>query len=45
VAGDLDELSKSGDEALNKLQAGELGKAMSEQRGCQKPAADPSKEA
>ncbi|GAB3645295.1 small secreted protein [Streptomyces sparsus] len=37
IADDLDKLGKSGDQALNKLQSGELGKAMSEQEGCKKP--------
>lgn len=39
VAGDLDKLSSSGDKALNKLQEGKVGEAMSKQPGCQKPSA------
>jgi hypothetical protein len=37
VAGELDTLSKSGDDALQKLQSGDVGKAMAKQSGCQKP--------
>ncbi|MYV51860.1 small secreted protein [Streptomyces sp. SID3212] len=37
VAEELDKLSKSGDDALQKLQSGEVGKAMAKQPGCQKP--------
>lgn len=37
IASDLDELGKSGDQALNTLQAGDLGKAMAEQDGCRSP--------
>lgn len=37
IADELDKLGKSGDDALNKLQSGDLGKAMSEQDGCKKP--------
>lgn len=37
ISKELDTLGKSGDVALNKLQSGDLGKAMSEQSGCKKP--------
>ncbi|MER8068515.1 small secreted protein [Streptomyces sp. NPDC094034] len=37
VADELDKLSKSGDQALQKLQSGDVGKAMAKQAGCQKP--------
>lgn len=37
ISKELDTLGKSGDVALNKLQSGDLGKAMSEQPGCKKP--------
>ncbi|AQA12679.1 hypothetical protein GCM10009548_13310 [Streptomyces malaysiensis subsp. malaysiensis] len=37
VADDLDKLSKSGDQALQKLQEGKVGSAMAKQPGCQKP--------
>ncbi|MET9479834.1 small secreted protein [Streptomyces sp. NPDC006638] len=37
VAEELDKLSKSGDDALQKLQSGEVGTAMAKQPGCQKP--------
>ena len=39
VADELNKISKSGDEALRKLQSGEVGKAMAKQPGCQKPTA------
>ncbi|GAA2939281.1 small secreted protein [Streptomyces enissocaesilis] len=39
VAEELSEISKSGDQALQKLQSGEVGKAMAKQPGCQKPGA------
>ncbi|TDC79399.1 small secreted protein [Streptomyces hainanensis] len=42
VAGQLQELGQSGDEALNELQSGELGQAMARQEGCQRPAEVPS---
>ncbi|MEC4015010.1 small secreted protein [Streptomyces sp. H27-D2] len=47
VADKLDTLSKSGDKALNKLQSGDVGKAMAKQSGCQKasPSASASKKA
>ncbi|MDX3851007.1 small secreted protein [Streptomyces sp. AK02-01A] len=38
VADELDKLSKSGDQALRKLQSGDVGKAMAKQPGCQKQA-------
>ncbi|GAA1154422.1 hypothetical protein GCM10009654_07470 [Streptomyces hebeiensis] len=37
VADELDKLSKNGDQALQKLQSGDVGKAMAKQPGCQKP--------
>ncbi|MDK1476331.1 small secreted protein [Streptomyces sp. 549] len=37
IADDLKTLGKSGDQAINKLQSGDLGKAMAEQDGCRKP--------
>ncbi|MBO3674052.1 small secreted protein [Streptomyces sp. NEAU-YJ-81] len=37
VADELDKLSKSGDQALQKLQEGKVGSAMAKQSGCQKP--------
>jgi soluble cytochrome b562 len=37
IVEELDKLGKSSDNALNKLQSGDLGKAMSEQSGCQSP--------
>ncbi|WP_067226164.1 hypothetical protein [Streptomyces sp. NBRC 109706] len=37
IAGQLEELGQSGDEALNELQSGELGEAMARQDGCQSP--------
>lgn len=46
ISKELDTLGKSGDVALNKLQSGDLGKAMSEESGCKKPAgSDPSDKA
>ncbi|MGW6056858.1 small secreted protein [Streptomyces sp. NPDC055189] len=42
VAGELDKLSKSGNEALEKLQEGEVGKAMSKQDSCKSASATPS---
>ncbi|MET8689551.1 small secreted protein [Streptomyces sp. NPDC004732] len=42
VAGDLDKLSKSGSEALEKLQEGEVGKAMRKQDSCKSASATPS---
>ncbi|MFE2595926.1 small secreted protein [Streptomyces sp. NPDC001840] len=41
VADELDKLSKSGDQALRRLQSGAVGEAMAKQSGCQKtPAAN-----
>lgn len=45
LAGEADKISKSGDQALNKLQAGEVGEALAEQQGCQKSQAKPSQKA
>ncbi|MFJ2771208.1 small secreted protein [Streptomyces sp. NPDC087300] len=42
IAGDLDKLSKSGNEALEKLQEGEVGKAMGDQDSCKSASAAPS---
>ncbi|UGY92318.1 small secreted protein [Streptomyces gobiensis] len=43
IVEELNKLGTSGDESLNKLQSGELGRAMSEQEGCQaSPGATPS---
>ncbi|MFD7532365.1 small secreted protein [Streptomyces sp. NPDC059849] len=39
IADELDKISTSGDEALKKLQSGEVGTAMAKQKGCQKPTA------
>lgn len=39
IAGQLQELGQSGDEALNELQSSELGEAMARQDGCQSPSA------
>ncbi|MEV1046051.1 small secreted protein [Streptomyces sp. NPDC049916] len=39
VADELNKISSSGDQALKKLQSGEVGAAMSKQKGCQKPSA------
>ncbi|MEW1612425.1 MULTISPECIES: small secreted protein [unclassified Streptomyces] len=39
IADELNKISTSGDQALRKLQSGEVGSAMSKQKGCQKPAA------
>ncbi|MFF9509299.1 small secreted protein [Streptomyces sp. NPDC014724] len=37
IADELNKISTSGDEALKKLQSGEVGAAMAKQKGCQKP--------
>ena len=37
IADELGKISKSGDKALNRLQEGERGAAMAEQKGCRKP--------
>ncbi|WP_369215421.1 small secreted protein [Streptomyces flavofungini] len=42
VAGELDKLSKSGNRALEKLQEGEVGKAMGKQDSCKSASATPS---
>ncbi|MEV0121268.1 small secreted protein [Streptomyces sp. NPDC050703] len=42
VAGELDKLSKSGNRALEKLQEGEVGKAMGRQDSCKSASATPS---
>ncbi|PJE96386.1 small secreted protein [Streptomyces carminius] len=42
IADGLGRLNEGGDQALEKLQKGELGKAMAEQKGCRKPAPSPS---
>ncbi|MBT2399289.1 small secreted protein [Streptomyces sp. ISL-100] len=42
VADELNKISRSGDRALQKLQSGEVGKAMAKQPGCQKPGATPA---
>ncbi|MFH8472594.1 small secreted protein [Streptomyces sp. NPDC018000] len=39
IADELNKISTSGDEALRKLQSGEVGTAMAKQKGCQKPTA------
>ncbi|MCQ4081147.1 small secreted protein [Streptomyces sp. RB6PN25] len=42
VAGQLTTLSKGGDDALSKLQSGDVGKAMAKQPGCRKASGSPS---
>jgi uncharacterized phage infection (PIP) family protein YhgE len=42
VAAQLTTLSKGGDDALSKLQSGDVGKAMAKQPGCQKASGSPS---
>nr|WP_308416935.1 small secreted protein [Streptomyces sp. AJS327] len=37
VANELKQLGESGDQALSKLQSGDLGEAMAKQKGCKKP--------
>ncbi|MBM7437591.1 small secreted protein [Streptomyces sp. HB132] len=39
LADELKKISNNGDQALNKLQSGEVGSAMAKQKGCQKPTA------
>ncbi|GAA3014440.1 small secreted protein [Streptomyces fulvorobeus] len=39
IADELNKISTSGDQALKKLQSGEVGTAMAKQKGCQKPTA------
>lgn len=41
IATQLDNLGKSGDKALSKLQSGDVGKAMANQKGCKRPANSP----
>jgi hypothetical protein len=41
IATQLDALGQSGDKALSKLQSGEIGKAMANQKGCKRPANKP----
>lgn len=42
IADELNKISTSGDQALKKLQSGEVGEAMAKQKGCQKPKASSS---
>ncbi|GGZ25652.1 small secreted protein [Streptomyces nitrosporeus] len=42
IADELNKISTNGDQALKKLQSGEVGSAMSKQKGCQKPTASSS---
>ncbi|NLU75535.1 small secreted protein [Streptomyces sp. HNM0575] len=42
VATQLDALGKSGDKALNKLQSGDIGKAMANQKGCKRTGGAPA---
>jgi len=42
VATKLDSLGKSGDKALGKLQSGDVGKAMANQKGCKRPGNSPN---
>ncbi|MER6103029.1 small secreted protein [Streptomyces sp. NPDC001832] len=39
IADELNKISTNGDDALRKLQSGEVGTAMAQQKGCQKPTA------
>nr|WP_202434302.1 MULTISPECIES: small secreted protein [unclassified Streptomyces] len=39
IADELNKISTNGDQALKKLQSGDVGSAMSKQKGCQKPTA------
>ncbi|MER5554168.1 small secreted protein [Streptomyces sp. NPDC002793] len=39
IADELTKISTNGDQALRKLQSGEVGSAMAKQKGCQKPKA------
>jgi hypothetical protein len=41
IATKLDALGKSGDKALRKLQSGDVGKAMADQKGCKRPGNSP----
>ncbi|PZT72627.1 MULTISPECIES: small secreted protein [unclassified Streptomyces] len=45
IADELNKIGASGDQALKKLQSGEVGAAMAEQKGCQKPTASASPKA
>ncbi|MCM2413286.1 MULTISPECIES: small secreted protein [unclassified Streptomyces] len=42
IADELNKISTNGDQALKKLQSGEVGTAMAKQKGCQKPTASAS---
>ncbi|MET8677293.1 small secreted protein [Streptomyces sp. NPDC004647] len=42
VADELDAVNKVGDDAIKKLQSGEIGTAMSKQAGCKRPTTSPS---
>ncbi|TXS37220.1 small secreted protein [Streptomyces sp. OR43] len=42
IADELNKISTNGDQALKKLQSGEVGEAMAKQKGCQKPTASAS---
>lgn len=42
VASKLKTIGKSGDKALNRLQSGEVGKAMAKQKGCKRPGNAPA---
>lgn len=42
IADELNKISTNGDQALKKLQSGEVGNAMAKQKGCQKPTAPAS---
>ncbi|MEU5051427.1 small secreted protein [Streptomyces sp. NPDC021096] len=42
IAGDIGKLSSRSDEALKKLQSGDVGKAMAKQPGCQKTSVSPT---
>lgn len=42
IADELNKISTNGDQALKKLQSGEVGSAMAKQKGCQKPTAPAS---
>ncbi|MFE4450858.1 small secreted protein [Streptomyces sp. NPDC056796] len=39
IADELNKISTNGDQALKKLQSGDVGSAMAKQKGCQKPTA------
>lgn len=42
IADELNKISTNGDQALKKLQSGDVGNAMAKQKGCQKPTASAS---